>query len=124
MLPPGFSLLPYPPPLRKGETICFSNFLGADQRPSRGRSAGPHFSAMRNGGKNRLGRSPLRTSLGVRGCPCGGSQAGPKANAIPRKKKALFFSITAGTVHVSPGFGPFWSTRPTAAGNRPHTAQT
>ena len=29
-----------------------------------GRSAGPDFSPMRNRGKNRLGRSPLRTSLG------------------------------------------------------------
>ena len=69
MLPPGFSLLAYPPPLRKGETICFSNFLGRTQRPSRGRSAGPHFSTMRNGGKNRLGRSPLRTSLGYEAAP-------------------------------------------------------
>ena len=29
----------------------------------------PHFSAMRNGGKNRLGRSPLRTSLGYEAAP-------------------------------------------------------
>src|SRR5699024_2237411 len=33
-----------------------SLILGADQRPSRGRSAGPHFSPMRNGGKNRQRR--------------------------------------------------------------------
>ena len=44
--------------------MLFSDFSGADQRPRRGRSAGPNFSPMRNWGKNRLGRSPLRTSLG------------------------------------------------------------
>ena len=47
-----------------GEGLSFSNFLGANLRPCQGRSAGPNFSPMRNWGKNRLGRSPLRTSLG------------------------------------------------------------
>ena len=39
--------------------LCYPsrcNVSGADQRPSRGRSAGPHFSPMRNGGKNRQRR--------------------------------------------------------------------
>ena len=49
-----------------------------DLRPWQGtRSAGPDFSAMRNRGKNRLGRSPLRTSLGVRGWACVKTKFGP-----------------------------------------------
>ena len=72
MLPPGFSLLAYPPPLRKGETICFSNFLGRTQRPSRGRSAGPHFSPMRNGGKNRQRRG-LPPPCGIHPAVLGGT---------------------------------------------------
>ena len=36
--------------------LPFSNFLGANQRPRRGRSAGPPFSAMRKRGKNRQRR--------------------------------------------------------------------
>ena len=44
-------------------------FSGKNQRPSRGRSAGPDFSPMRNRGKNRLGRSPLRTSPGYEAGP-------------------------------------------------------
>ena len=50
--------------IRQTEGRSFSDFSSADLRPRWGRSAGPHFSPMRNGGKNRLGRSPLRTSLG------------------------------------------------------------
>ena len=38
------------------DNLSFSDFIGRDQRPSRGRSAGPHFSPMRNGGKNRQRR--------------------------------------------------------------------
>ena len=38
------------------EGLSFSDFLGADQRPRRGRSAGPDFSPMRNRGKNRQRR--------------------------------------------------------------------
>ena len=38
------------------EGLSFSDFLGADQRPRRGRSAGPPFSAMRKRGKNRQRR--------------------------------------------------------------------
>ena len=53
----------------KREGQSFSDICAEGQRPSRGRSAGPHFSAMRNGGKNRLGRSPLRTSLGYEAAP-------------------------------------------------------
>ena len=37
----------------------------------------PDFSSMRNRGKNRLGRSPLRTSLGVRGWACVKTKFGP-----------------------------------------------
>ena len=69
MLPPGFLFCRILRLYAKVKQIYFSNFLGADQRPIRGRSAGPHFSAMRNGGKNRLGRSPLRTSLGYEAAP-------------------------------------------------------
>ena len=123
MLPPGFSLLAYPPPYAKVKQICFSNFPGETQRPRWGRSAGPHFSPMRNGGKNRLGRSPLRTSLGYEAAPAAVLRPGRRASTMPRGKHALFFSIVAWKVHVSPDFGPFWSTRPTAAGNRPHTAK-
>ena len=36
--------------------LPFSDFLGANQRPGRGRSAGPDFSPMRNRGKNRQRR--------------------------------------------------------------------
>ena len=61
----------------KRKALLFSDFSGETQRPHRGRSAGPHFSAMRNGGKNRLGRSPLRTSLGVRGWACVKTKFGP-----------------------------------------------
>ena len=49
--------------------MLFSDFSGGNQRPHRGRSAGPNFSPMRNWGKNRLGRSPLRTSLGYEAVP-------------------------------------------------------
>ena len=74
MLPPGFSLLSYPPPSAFAASSCaavvgavacsahcagglfFSDVSGADQRPRWGRSAGPHFSPMRNGGKNRQRR--------------------------------------------------------------------
>ena len=49
--------------------LPFSNFSGGNQRPSRGRSAGVHFEWPK-WTKSHLGRSPLRTSLGVRGCPC------------------------------------------------------
>ena len=49
--------------------MLFSDFSGADQRPRQGRSAGPDFSPMRNRGKNRLGSSPLRTSLGYEAGP-------------------------------------------------------
>ncbi len=38
------------------EGLSFSDFLGTDQRPRRGRSAGPDFSPMRNRGKNRQRR--------------------------------------------------------------------
>ena len=53
----------------KRKALLFDHFSGADQRPRRGRSAGPDFSPMRNRGKNRLGRSPLRTSLGYEAGP-------------------------------------------------------
>ena len=56
-------------PARFAEGLFFSDVSGADQRPSRGRSAGPDFSTMRNRGKNRLGRSPLRTSPGYEADP-------------------------------------------------------
>ena len=56
--------------IRQTEGRSFSDFSSADLRPRWGRSAGPHFSPMRNGGKNRLGRSPLSTPLGVRGWAC------------------------------------------------------
>ena len=51
------------------EGLSSSDFSGKNQRPSRGRSAGPDFSPMRNRGKNRLGRSPLRTSPGYEAGP-------------------------------------------------------
>ena len=38
------------------EGLYSSDFLGANQRPRRGRSAGPDFSPMRNRGKNRQRR--------------------------------------------------------------------
>ena len=44
--------------------------------PLQGRSAGPNFSPMRNWGKNRLGRSPLSTPLGVRVWQCVKPMAG------------------------------------------------
>ena len=69
-------------PARFAEGLFFSDVSGADQRPSRGRSAGPDFSPMRNRGKNRLGRSPLRTSLGVRGCPCVKPTVGPGTSGV------------------------------------------
>ena len=69
-------------PARFAEGLFFSDVSGADQRPSRGRSAGPDFSTMRNRGKNRLGRSPLRTSLGVRGCPCVKPTVGPGTGGV------------------------------------------
>ena len=56
--------------IRQTEGRSFSDFSSADLRPRWGRSAGPHFSPMRNGGKNRLGRSPLSTPLGVPGWAC------------------------------------------------------
>ena len=53
-------------PLTLEEGLSFSSISDCNLLPWRGetRSAGPNFSAMRNWGKNRLGRSPLRTSLG------------------------------------------------------------
>ena len=39
-----------------GQGLSFSDLSGADQRPRRGRSAGPDFSPMRNRGKNRQRR--------------------------------------------------------------------
>ena len=62
-------------PARFAEGLFFSHVSGADQRPSRGRSAGPDFSPMRNRGKNRLGRSPLRTSLGYEAVPASSLQS-------------------------------------------------
>ena len=59
----------------------------------------------------------------VRSWTCGDSQPGPKSECHTKEINVLFSSITAWKVHVSPDFGPFWSTRPTAAGNRPHTAR-
>ena len=49
--------------------LPFSDFPGGNQRPRRGRSAGVTFVRAKVT-KTRLGRSPLRTSLWVRGCPC------------------------------------------------------
>ena len=43
MLPPGFLFWRILRLYAKVKQIYFSNFLGADQRPSRGRSAGVHF---------------------------------------------------------------------------------
>ena len=50
-------------------SLYFSDFSGANLRPSRGRSAGVTFVRAKVT-KTRLGRSPLGTSLGVRGCQC------------------------------------------------------
>ena len=40
----------------KRKALLFSDFLGGNQRPRWGRSAGPDFSPMRNRGKNRQRR--------------------------------------------------------------------
>ena len=40
----------------KRKALLFDHFSGANQRPRRGRSAGPDFSPMRNRGKNRQRR--------------------------------------------------------------------
>ena len=66
-------------PLTLEEGLSFSSISDCNLLPWRGetRSAGPNFSAMRNWGKNRLGRSPLRTSLGVRGRACVKPMVGP-----------------------------------------------
>ena len=58
-------------------TCSLLRFSRRKPAPFQGRSAGPPFSPMRNGGKNRLGRSPLRTSLGIPGWPCVKSMVGP-----------------------------------------------
>ena len=42
--------------LVKKKALLFSDFSGGNQRPRRGRSAGPDFSPMRNRGKNRQRR--------------------------------------------------------------------
>ena len=120
-----------------------------------GRSAGPDFSAMRNRGKNRLGRSPLRTSLWVRGWTCVKPKFGPSPLQwplfVPPHQATLgswpygWAVSTSGPTLAQrrsrrrkPGprqqecsnfsrfclrFLPSWSTRPPAAGKRPHTAR-
>ena len=59
-----------------GESLTFDHFSGADQRPSRGRSAGVHFEWPK-WTKSHLGRSPLRTSLWVRDWACVKTKFGP-----------------------------------------------
>ena len=56
--------------------LPFSDFPGGNQRPSRGRSAGVHFEWPK-WTKSHLGRSPLRTPLGVRGWTCVKPKFGP-----------------------------------------------
>ena len=56
--------------------LPFSDFPGGNQRPRRGRSAGVTFVRAKVT-KTRLGRSPLRTSLGVRGWTCVKPKFGP-----------------------------------------------
>ena len=84
-------------------------------------AGGSFCSVKRN--QNPLRAFPPKNLPGVRGWTCGDSQAGPKSECHTKELNVLFSSITAGKMRVSPGFGPFWSTRPTAAGNRPHTAK-
>ena len=136
-----------------GQGLSFSDLSGGDQRPRRGRSAGPDFSPMRNRGKNRQRRGlppPCGIHPAVLGVPAS-SLFRPLARWShidgflfygscsllcsyvlllpgPYSGEPLFPAIEGlapgGGNAASPGFGPFWSTRPTAAGKRPHTTQT
>ena len=56
----------------KRKALLFDHFSGANQRPRRGRSAGPDFSPMRNRGKSRQRRGlppPCGIHPAVRGVP-------------------------------------------------------
>ena len=64
------------------EGLTFSNVSGATLRPRLGRSAGVTFVRAKVT-KTRLGRSPLRTSLGVRGCQCVKAMVGPSPLLLP-----------------------------------------
>ena len=75
MLPPGLSFVPEFVELsaaRLTKGLFSSNFPGGNQRPCRGRSAGPDFSQMRNRGKNRQRRGlppPCGIHPAVRNAP-------------------------------------------------------
>ena len=74
MLPPGLSFVPEFVELsadRQTERSSFSDFPGGNQRPCRGRSAGPDFSPMRNRGKNRQRRG-LPPPCGIHPAVLGG----------------------------------------------------
>src|SRR5699024_9752851 len=64
------------------EGLYSANLSGVDLRPRWGRSAYARFLHDEKSGKESLRAFPPKDLPGVRGWTCGGSQAGPKANAI------------------------------------------
>ena len=61
--------------------IVLLQFSGQNPAPFQGRSAGAHFDWPK-WAKSHLGRSPLSTPLGVRGCPCVKPIVGPGPGGV------------------------------------------